>query len=402
MRTVRSKTTGATIALVLCVTHLAFTLACARDDGASIRPETLPADSSIAQATPQHMVVASVDGEPISVTEFRQTLLKNRAMVAGYFNREFGAQDSREFWTRSFNGEVPLDRLKKTSLDQCVRRKVEQMICREHGLIADITYAAFEERLKAENARRKQAVAVGQVIYGPVQYSPSVYSDYLLSNMILRLKQKLAQNQFHLSENQLRQIYEQNKQRYKRPDTVTIEAMALQYGSRPPALPEPDAYEMARRIKHRLEQGHNLADVARESPNPPDVLTFTFSRDTASQDVPAWPRLRDEALSLQPGQVSEIIRQDDLNLLFVATCINRRDAGYRPLDDVRRHIQTSYVDAAYDELVDQRVANAAIEINRHLYDHIDVRQDLPPASDSTPGLLPHSRPGPRGLAASRQ
>lgn len=348
------------------------------------------------------MTVASVDGEPISVAEFRQSVLKNRAMVASHFNREFGAQDSRDFWTTSFNGEIPLEKLKKTSLDQCIRRKVEQMVCREHGLVSDITYAAFEKRLEAENARRKQAVATGQVIYGPVQYSPTVYYDYLVSNMVLHLKQKLAQGQFHLSENQLTEIYEQNKQRYKCPDVVTVETISLQYGSLPPAIPESDAYEMASDIKRRLDQGRNLTDLAQEYPNLPASRTFTFSRDTASQEVPTWPQVRDEALALHPGQVSNIVREDALNLLVIARCISRQDAGYRRLDDVRRHIQRSYVDKAYEELIDHRVSNASIEINRPVYDPIDMRPGLSHVSGTTCEPPPDFPPRDRLSTSLRQ
>ncbi|TXK84157.1 SurA N-terminal domain-containing protein [Paenibacillus sp. N3.4] len=49
--------------------------------------------------------VASIEGEPISVREFKHFVDKNRASVYRYFQQTYGAQDSASFWSTPLGNE---------------------------------------------------------------------------------------------------------------------------------------------------------------------------------------------------------------------------------------------------------------------------------------------------------
>lgn len=143
----------------------------------------------------ENLSVAKIDGEPISVREFRQILIKNRAGIYDYFKQKYGVEDSLKFWSTGYNGEVPAEIARKKTMDECVRIKLQQILARQKGLIQDISYTAFLKDLDAENKRRKKAVENGKALYGPIRYTESEYFNYVFSNMIIKLKEKLAEGE---------------------------------------------------------------------------------------------------------------------------------------------------------------------------------------------------------------
>ena len=112
-------------------------------------------------------VVATIDGEPVSLAEFRLRLREDRAGVYDYFQSHYGIGDGATFWHGGVAGITPLDFIKEQALRELTRIKVQQLAARRAGLIGDVSYAAFLQRLQAENARRAAAMTSGVAVYGP-------------------------------------------------------------------------------------------------------------------------------------------------------------------------------------------------------------------------------------------
>lgn len=146
----------------------------------------------------ENSFVATVNGDPISVIEYKNTLANKRADIFTYFSQKYHAEDSNDFWTKNFGDEVPIVLAKERALAECVSVRILYALAQKEGLIQDTSYSAFLKALRAENKQRKEAIDKNQVIYGPVEYSEGNYFAYILSNMksnlIARLKDTELKN----------------------------------------------------------------------------------------------------------------------------------------------------------------------------------------------------------------
>ncbi|MFB6367691.1 hypothetical protein ACFCP7_27390 [Paenibacillus elgii] len=97
----------------------------------------------------------------------------------GYFHETYGAQDRAEFWTTSFNGEIPLEMAKEKTPEKLNIIKTEQFLAKQYGLTDDLSYKSFKARLTEEYKRRAGAVKKGQPVFGPREYSEIAYFNHV-------------------------------------------------------------------------------------------------------------------------------------------------------------------------------------------------------------------------------
>jgi len=144
-------------------------------------------------APPVRAVVATIDGQDIPVREFALYLVQERAATFTHFRQKFGTADGPHFWTTPHDGQTPAAYLRVRALADVTRTTVELNLAHRHGLVADSGYDAFVHNWETENARRRNAVAAHQVIYGPVQYTESNYFTYVLNNLAAALRERLTE-----------------------------------------------------------------------------------------------------------------------------------------------------------------------------------------------------------------
>jgi len=137
-------------------------------------------------------VVAEINGQKIPVREFALYLAQERAATFAHFTKTYGVGDGPRFWTTPHGGTTPAAYLKQHALADAAQSTVVLALAHQHHLIADPGYDAFLAAWTAENARRRQAVATHQVIYGPTQYTEANYFTYVLHDLDARLEQALA------------------------------------------------------------------------------------------------------------------------------------------------------------------------------------------------------------------
>ncbi|WP_178021327.1 hypothetical protein [uncultured Paenibacillus sp.] len=160
------------------------------------------------QTQDEHAVVATVDGTPVTMKEFKARLPELRADIMTYYQQTYGCDPGNaHFWSEPCGGELPLVRLKEATLRLLVEDRVRELAANKAGLPVAVGYDAFLREWEAENRNRAERLAAGQVIYGPREYSESAYYRYVVSGTILGLKQWLAKHDGPPTEEQLRQEY---------------------------------------------------------------------------------------------------------------------------------------------------------------------------------------------------
>lgn len=127
--------------------------------------------------------VLTVDGEPVSVAEYRLVMEGRTAEVFNYFHGKSGQEDHLGYWKDDGKPENPIRRLRRVVTAEFRRIKTIHSLAKKKGLLKDASFAAFREGLVAENARRQKAVDNKEVIYGPRQYQAYRYYYFQLKDL---------------------------------------------------------------------------------------------------------------------------------------------------------------------------------------------------------------------------
>ncbi|MBW4083215.1 SurA N-terminal domain-containing protein [Paenibacillus sp. S150] len=152
--------------------------------------------------------VASVNGIPVTLKEFLARMPGQRSAALSYYQQAYGCDTGAAgFWTSPCGGEIPLQRLKRMTLDELVENRVRELAAQEAGLDCPVGYDAFLAAWKAENRQRSRRLAEGGVVYGPREYSEQVYYRYLASVTANDLKRWLAGRDGPFAEKLLREEY---------------------------------------------------------------------------------------------------------------------------------------------------------------------------------------------------
>ena len=159
-------------------------------------------------------VVMTINELPVSSAEYKMVMQRRTAEVYVYFKQAQNRDDGPGYWIEDGAGETPLRKLRGLVKEELVRIKIIQGLAQKHGLLKDAGFTAFQENLKAENERRKQAVAANQVIYGPRQYRETAYYYILVGDLDHKLRAIVAKEPGQeVTEADITEYYEANKDR---------------------------------------------------------------------------------------------------------------------------------------------------------------------------------------------
>ena len=319
--------------------------------------------------------VATVNDESITVREFQRVLYRKRAEVLRYFRQKHGARDEKGFWDRDHGGEVPIEKLRSITLDDCVRTKVQLIMACKHDLVEDASYAAFLSSLKRENARRKKAVANGEVIFGPIEYTEDTGFAHFFSRLLISLKRSFARKNLTITDEVLREFYDENREVYKRSDDIKVHALTVEAtgdgGRADPVLKRAaksrieqlasarSSGETLKQLHARMGDGVNFVE---------QIIGDTDQSEGASEEFDISEVVRD----MKQGEVSGVVEQGDAYSLV--ECVERKDGGYYPFNDqLKQHLRDMYVDSAYEKKVDELVADAKISVKERIYGSLRLR-----------------------------
>ncbi|MFZ4521287.1 MAG: hypothetical protein ACOYNC_06250 [Bacteroidales bacterium] len=295
---------------------------------------------------PDTSAVAEVNGEEIATPEFLLHAKALRPLIISEFRTKYGAEYGSEFWTREYDGKTPSAALKERTLDTMLQIKVQQISAKKAGLVSDISYKGFLNALKIENSRRLAAKQSGKIIYGPVQYSEEVYYNYLFSNMVNKLKEFLATSLFKVSDKELKEIYENQKDTLFRKGYYTRVRLAK--------LKEVAIEDSPGKMKKIVES---------ES-----VLVFNDSLYTPEEEEMVRSMAKAASGKLLAGEDSGEIALNGTS--YIIRVIEKVPLGYRSFESCKTAIRIILVDRKYEAYLHLAVKEAVCKINKAVYNNI--------------------------------
>jgi len=318
--------------------------------------------------------VAKVNGEPIQKKEFIRQLNLEKASTLEYFTKKYNADVNKNFWNTDFKGEVPIDYARDKALTECINTKMQQIISKKYGLVEDITYSKFLKDLSDENIRRENAVKDNQVIYGPKKYDENAYFVYVFSNLIIKLKDKLAVSEYKPTDKQLMDFYEKVKDKlYKQEDNINYKIIYISYSQEDSTLNDAErkkANESMKEIKVRIDKGESFEANVKSNPQKIKVEEKTISNSTTSSFSKAEPQLFETIKKLGVNQRSDVLDEVTQRKVEIVSLLSKDSAGYKAFDQVKDSVQLNYVEERYSELLEKFKKETKVEINKGLYNKI--------------------------------
>lgn len=317
-------------------------------------------------------VVATVNKEPIIFNEFKSSLSKNRALIYGYFKGTYDADDSKDFWTTSFNGEVPLDKIKEDALKDCIENRVKLIMAKELGLVEDISYKKFYEDFMAENKRRKTAYENNEVIYGPIEYGESEYYGIVNSNIFGKLEETYIEN-ISFSDEELKNFYNENREElFKSPDELKIMKVSVHY-LQADNITKEDAQKLMEEVKMNLEIGMDIKAATMDERLNVEEQLLDY-KGTHSYGL-INPILTSEALKLNVDEVTEVI--DEGGNFNIVQCVEKTNSGYLEFNEgAKDSINRSLAKKEFKAYIEKRIKEADVTINNKVYDRINEKIKL--------------------------
>lgn len=305
-----------------------------------------------------------VNGEPVAKEEFKLFEDGNLANTVNYFNLKYNAEYTEDFWNRSFDGEVPCELLRKNTIEQLVKVKIEQKLLKDYGIVTDITYTNFLENLKKENKRRNKALKSKQVIYGPVNYSEREYYDYLLTTNIIKLKEILVQKGIiKVSVSNLMDFYDKNSETlFPSTDTIKTSKLRITYVNKDGSINQEAklaAYEAALKAKERIDAGEDFDKVAADTNQEKKALFQVFDHSSERIDTMTYNKVLKQIKDLKPGQITGVI--NDNGAFWILKVIERKGGDRKSFEEGEDYVRTKYVDEKYEELVNALIKKADVK-----------------------------------------
>ncbi len=325
--------------------------------------------------TTDNTVVGSVNGYDIYAGELSDQMARDRSEVMTYFESKYNATVDGDFWNTEFDGTTPMDYLRDYSMEKVKKYKLQMGLAVKYGLRkkSEISYEYMQEALEKENIERSSKVAAGQPIYGPQAYSNDTYYEYILSNLIIKLKEHMSVEgePLYTTDEGYKAYYEEIKDvAYILQDDADFDVYEITFkgAGNDSAIPEEKAVEIMDDVYEILKKSGSPKDAkALVKDEHPEVnqRKYHFSEDEASAVYKSSPNIFQQMASLKTGTFCEpTVDQMSIRIVY---CKTRKKAGYKPFKEYKSSVISSYNDKYYDIYINDLCNQYKVETNDNYY-----------------------------------
>jgi hypothetical protein len=301
-----------------------------------------------------------INDMPLDRREFMLFVSQERAQTAQYFKNKYSAEVNESFWTTIYDGIMPADYAKQAALDRLIDYKLQQRLAISYGLEVPADFGQFLQRLQQENKRRNAALQNGSPIYGPTQYDEWGYYDYVHSNMLIGLKSKMLGTELKVTEDEVRDAYEQWKdERYRVPDHAALNVMSFSLT---------DTNRVVEAMSN-LTNGVSFRKVRSElSPyllkHVLDGENITLGESGTEDASETEERLLEAAMKLENGEATRVQFADYIS---VVQLIGKSELRYAPYDEVKEAVRSELIDQKFKHQMVQMKKQAKAQLNQRKF-----------------------------------
>jgi hypothetical protein len=294
------------------------------------------------------MVIGSVNGHPIRAGEMRLAMVRQRARILDSLSR-YGNPGLRK----------PESILEKQAFDECVSIKVQQILALEQGIVDDIDFTSLQRQRVKENQTRKRSAAEGGIVYGPVEYDEDSYFRYILNNMSIRIKDKMASG-MSLPESELKARYERETKMFAQGPAIDVVFLWAHDATMRIGKAAINALQLALTNGGSCASAKIAAADGRPLRTTCDTLHLDEGLHAARYKVGRLlsAQLLKEARPLEVGSVSPVFGFEEG--IGAIKCIRKGTPSRKRFEEVRESIRATIISERYQAILAVRRANAEV------------------------------------------
>ncbi|MBQ6863070.1 MAG: hypothetical protein IJO14_02405 [Clostridia bacterium] len=141
--------------------------------------------------------VAVVNGETVTKEEFDYFKARQRANVINYYISAFDAEVDEDFWQTDFNGTTPEKDLEDRAINECIKAKIQLVLCRENGIYDDISFVGLRQKAENFNSQDKSGAI------GLKTIDMSAFYTYYIDTGVMELKNILGEKELAPTEEEI-------------------------------------------------------------------------------------------------------------------------------------------------------------------------------------------------------
>jgi len=307
-------------------------------------------------------IVFTVDSYPVSKQEFEMVLEDNKAMIYSDFRPKSSISNANDFWHTAIDGEIPVEVLFNTAVNECIRYKTEQILAKKYKIIEDISYNGFLKSFKAENQDRRDKLSKNQPIYGPQQYGVNEYFNYYIIEIRNKTQSQMQILEPNVGMEEYKKLYEQIKDKnFKKSDSYKL--IDIRFS-------KPDGYAKAQQVytdlKSQINKGLSVESKLKEINVKYELLDL--NENTMRSYSLNNSFVLEKAVKLNQNSLSEILESETrYDILY---CLERKSGEYLDFDTVLDVVKSRYYQSIYDEMLSNYINKQKIQKNELFFELI--------------------------------
>lgn len=316
------------------------------------------------RADSQDRSLLSINQTGIPQEEFTMFLQDEKANMADYFFKTYGAEYDQHFWITSFDGEIPIELAKEKALKKLVEVKVQQQVATQY----DVLQSAAFDHIQSEMNQ-------SQSMYG--SDSLDLYQSYMIhhSKVLLDTKSKYKLKAEPVSEEDSRQFYEAKRQeKFKEPDE--LQALIIRYVNSDEDSITEAVRGWGQQILDRYQDGEITEDSLSQHSSPSilnmDLVRYGSGEGKDEHSSERESLLKDQAYLLSPGQISDPVQYG--NDRYILVSLERKLGRIANYEEVKVTIDDLLLEERFEMMMQETVNKAVTEIqDQQEYDQLTMQ-----------------------------
>lgn len=304
-------------------------------------------------------IVATLDGEEISVSDFHDFMQYNISKTYNRFMTNYNAKDGPSFWRTSFEGETPTEYIRERTLESLIRIKASQKLMNAEGILEDETLEDFLFKLRSNQGYSSTSAlsSTDEDVQenGVIESYRSLYKK--------ELETLLTQGEgkyWIITDEKLQQEYEARQEsQYKKPDKIVANVYRFSSADFP----------QMEKIIEVADSEQTLLEEASAQEIELSKENQTFDGDFSTRKK-AELQIKEEVKLLQEDEISDPLYLSSEDLYAVVAVTSRSSDGYYPFDEIKERLKEELLLEEYEKYIKEKVNSVQFVLNESVYNSV--------------------------------
>lgn len=281
--------------------------------------------------------VMEIDQQTVQKEEYQMIAQSYIAEVTRQYTTEEANQ--KDFWTTEFAEGKPVEKLIALTKEELIEKKVVAKLAEDAGIDSVSDYQSLKDKMDSHNE---------ESAYGLTNMDISDYYEYAYTELESELIEYLKKENPR-TEEELRQIYEENKEDYT--SEVSVEMLVAE-------MPGESDESFWEEIRKALSEETDTEVLSALYPDT-DFYTISLSSlDPQEGKTGVYTKRWEIAASMEQDAVSEPFYAE--NHILMMRCLERSENALQPFEEVKGVLESQVLTSDAKAIIQEEISRAEV------------------------------------------